>query len=59
MLITRDIATIGTNVINITAQKIPNTPGIKIYNGSCILHSILSSATTATFISGEFAIMER
>lgn len=59
MLITRDIATIGTNVINITAQKIPNTPGIKIYNGSCILHSIPSSATTATFISGEFAIMER
>jgi len=59
MLITRDIATIGTNVVNITAQKIPNTPGIKIYNGSCIMHSILSSATTATFVSGELAVMER
>jgi len=59
LMITRDIATIGTNVVNITAQKIPNTPGIKIYNGTCMLHSMLTSATTATFLSGEFSIMER
>jgi hypothetical protein len=59
MLITRDIATIGTNVPSVTAQKIPNTPGIRIYNGSCILHCYLASAVTASFISGEFAIMER
>lgn len=59
MMITRDIATIGTNVVNITAQKIPNTPGIRIYNGTCMLHSMLTSATTATFVSGEFSIMER
>lgn len=59
LMVTRDISTIGTNVVNITAQKIPNTPGIKIYNGTCALHSMLTSATTATFVSGEFSIMER
>lgn len=59
LMITRDVATIGTTIPNVTAQKIPNTPGIRIYNGSCILHCALTSATTATFFSGEFAIMER
>lgn len=59
LMITRDIATIGTTIANVTAQKIPNTPGIRIYNGSCILHCMLTSATTATFVSGELSIMER
>ena len=59
LMITRDIATIGTTIPNVTAQKIPNTPGIRVYNGSCILHCALTSATTATFFSGEFAVMER
>jgi hypothetical protein len=59
LMITRDIATIGTTIPNVTAQKIPNTPGIRVYNRSCILHCALTSATTATFFSGEFAVMER
>ena len=59
LFIARDIATIGTTIPNVTAQKIPNTPGIRLYNGTCMLHCILGSATTATFFSGEFAIMER
>lgn len=59
LFIARDIATIGTTIPNVTAQKIPNTPGIRLYAGSCILHCALTSATTATFFSGEFAIMER
>ena len=59
LFVARDVATIGTNVPNVTAQKIPNTPGIRLFNNSCILHCYLSSATTATFCSGEFAIMER
>lgn len=59
LFIARDIATIGTTIPNVTAQKIPNTPGIRLYNGSCILHCCLASAATATFYSGEFAIMER
>lgn len=59
LFIARDIATVGTTIPNVTAQKVPNTPGIKIYNGTCMLHCVLASATTATFFSGEFAIMER
>lgn len=59
LMICRDVATIGTTIVNVTAQKVPNTPGIRIYNGSCILHCNLASATTATFYNGEFAVMER
>lgn len=59
LMICRDVATIGTTIVNVTAQKVPNTPGIRIYNGSCILHCVLASATNATFFNGEFAIMER
>jgi hypothetical protein len=59
MMVTRDIATIGTTIPNVTAQKIIGTPGIRLYNGTTMLHSILSSATTATFISGELVIQEK
>lgn len=59
LMICRDIATIGTTIANVTAQKVPNTPGIRIYNGTCMLHCYLASATTASFMSGEFSIMER
>lgn len=59
LLIARVIATIGTTIANVTAQKVIGAPGIRLYNGSCILHCILSSATTATFFSGELTIMEK
>lgn len=59
LFIARDIATIGTTIANVTAQKVPNSPGIRLYNNTCMLHCVLASATTATFFSGEFAIMER
>lgn len=59
LMVTRDIATIGTNVPNVTAQKIIGTPGIRLYNGTCLLHCNLSSATTATFYSGELTIQEK
>lgn len=59
LMITRDIATIGTTIANVTAQKVPNNPGIRLYNNSCVLHCALTSATTATFFSGELAVMER
>lgn len=59
LMICRGIATIGTTIANVTAQKVPNTPGIRIYNGTCMLHCYLASATTASFMSGEFSIMER
>lgn len=59
MMITRDIATIGTTIVNISATRTMPSPGVRIYNGSCILHCNLASATTATFYSGELTVMER
>lgn len=59
MMVTRDIATIGTTIPNVTAQKIIGTPGIRLYNGTTMLHSILASATTATFCAGEIVIQEK
>lgn len=59
LMITRDIATIGTTIPNVTAQKIIGTPGIRLYNNTCMLHGVLTSATTATFFSGELTIMEK
>ena len=59
LMITRDIATIGTTIPNVTAQKVIGSPGIRLYNGTCLLHCVLSSATTATFFSGELTVMEK
>lgn len=59
LMITRDIATIGTTIPNVTAQKIIGAPGIRLYNGTCMLHCNVASATTATFYSGELTIMEK
>ena len=59
LLICRDIATIGTTIPNVSAQKVIGTPGIRLYNGSCLLHCVLASATTATFFSGELTIAEK
>lgn len=59
LMITRDIATMGTTVVNVNAQKIIGTPGIRLYNGTCMLHCNVASATTATFYSGELVVMEK
>lgn len=59
LMICRDIATIGTTIPNVSAQKVIGTPGIRLYNGSCLLHCVLTSATTATFFSGELTIAEK
>lgn len=59
LMICRDIANVGTTVANVMAQKVIGSPGIKLYNGSCILHCYLASATTATFCNGEFTVMEK
>jgi hypothetical protein len=59
LMITRDIATMGTTVVNVNAQKIIGTPGIRLYNGTCLLHCNVASATTATFYSGELVVMEK
>lgn len=59
LMITRDILTVGTTLPNVSAPKVLGSPGIRIYNGSCILHNMLTSAATATFVSGSLQIMEK
>lgn len=59
LMICRDICTIGTQVVNVSTPKIIGAPGIKLYNGTCLLHNILCSTTTATFFSGSLAVMEK
>lgn len=59
LMIARDIATIGTTIVNVSAQKVIGAPGIRLYNDTCLLHCVLASATTATFFSGELSIAEK
>lgn len=58
-MIARDIASLGTTIANVAAQKVLGTPGAKIYSGTCLLHCYLASATTATFCNGELSVMEK
>ena len=59
LMITRDICTLGTTAVNIASAKTIGSPGIKMFNGTCLLHNIMASATTATFLSGSLAVMEK
>lgn len=59
LMICRDISTIGTAVINLSTPKTIGAPGIRLYNGTCMLHNILSNSTTATFFTGSLAVMEK
>ena len=59
LMIARDVAMIGTTIPNVSAQKIIGMPGIRLYNGTCLLHCIVASATTATFFNGEVVVMEK
>jgi hypothetical protein len=59
LMICRMIAQIGTTIANVSANKKPSSPGIRIYNGSCILHCALTSATTATLFTGDISVVEK
>lgn len=59
LMICRDISTIGTAIVNVSTPKVIGSPGIRLYNGTCMLHNILASANTATFFSGSLAVMEK
>lgn len=59
MMITRNIAILGNPIVNVSATKIISDPGIRLYNGTCLLHAILASATTATTFSGEIVVQEK
>jgi hypothetical protein len=59
MIIARDCASIGTTIINIPATRTLSSPGVRLYNSTCMLHCILASATTITFFNGELTIQEK
>lgn len=59
LMIARPIATIGTAIVNVAAQKPIAAPGIRLYNEVCLLHCIQTAAPTATFINAELVVMEK
>lgn len=59
LFIARDVATVGTTIPGVTAPKTISSPGIRLYNGTCMHHAILASAATATFFAGELVISEK
>ena len=59
LFIARDLANIGTSLVNVQFTRKLSDPGVRLYNGTCMLHCILASATTATFFNGEVVIQEK
>lgn len=59
LMICRRICTIGTTVTNVSASKAIGSPGILIYNNTCLLHCILASTAVATFFAGSLTVMEK
>lgn len=59
LFIARDLANIGTSLPNVQTTRKLSDPGVRLYNGTCMLHCVLASATTATFFNGEVVIQEK
>ena len=59
LMICRPIATVGTLIANVAAQKAIGEPGIQLWPGMCMLHCYLASAATATYCTGDLTIMEK
>lgn len=59
LFIARDLANIGTSLVNVQFTRKLSEPGVRLYNGTCMLHCILASAATATFFNGEVVIQEK
>ena len=59
LFIARDLANIGTSLVNVQFTRKMSDPGVRLYNGTCMLHCILASAVTATFFNGEVVIQEK
>jgi len=59
LFIARDLANIGTSLVNVQFTRRLSDPGVRLYNGTCMLHCVLASATTATFFNGEVVIQEK
>lgn len=59
LFIARDLANIGTSLVNVQFTRRLSDPGVRLYNGTCMLHCVLASATTATFFNGEVVVQEK
>lgn len=59
LLIARDLANIGTSLVNVQFTRRLSDPGVRLYNGTCMLHCHVASAATATFYNGEIVIQEK
>lgn len=59
LMICRGLANIGTSLVNVQFTRKLSEPGVRLYNGTCMLHCVLASATTATFFNGEAVIQEK
>lgn len=59
LMICRDLANIGTSMVNVQFTRKLSEPGVRLYNGTCMLHCVLASATTATFFNGEVVVQEK
>ena len=59
LFIARDLANIGTSLVNVQFTRKLSDPGVRLYNGTCMLPCLLASATTATFFNGELTVQEK
>jgi hypothetical protein len=59
LFIARDLANIGTSLVNVQFTRKLSDPGVRLYSGTCMLHCVLASATTATFFNGEVVVQEK
>lgn len=59
LFIARDLANIGTSLVNVQFTRRLSEPGVRLYNRTCMLHCVLASAVTATFFNGEVVIQEK
>lgn len=61
LIVARPVMSVPTVVANIGGYAVlqDQVPGVRLYNGSCLLHCYAASATTATMVSGTFTLMER
>ena len=59
LFVARDLAMVGTLVGNLLATKTLSAPGVRLFNGTCMLHCNLSASTTATFYNGEIVVQEK
>jgi len=59
LFIARDVASIGNSIAYIPSSRKLADPGVRLYNGTCLLHCVQASATTVTFFNGELTVQEK